>query len=243
MTRRFLVAVAAASVLALMWAVPAWAHVTVHPDTAVKGSYTELSFRVPNEETNADTTQVDVKFPTDHPIANVSVKPKPGWTYTVKMTRLAKPLKTDDGEVSEVVSEIIWTGGKVAPGQFDDFEVSAGPMPSDVDQIMFPTIQTYSDNHDVAWIEPPAARGAPEPDHPAPLLHLTKDAQASADAPASPANVPAKGQPNVTSGASKSDVDSANTKALIGIVLGAVGVAAALGALGFEVRRARHRDT
>jgi hypothetical protein len=74
--------------------------------------------------------------------------------------------------VTEAVSEIIWTGGTIAPGQFDEFEISVGPLPSDVDVLLFPAVQTYSDGTEVSWIQQ-SFRGQPEPDHPAPQLRLT----------------------------------------------------------------------
>src|SRR6476659_4150407 len=78
----------------------AWAHVTVNPHTAQQGSYTKVSFRVPNERDDASTTQLEVDLPTDHPIASVQTRPVPGWTSTVQKTTLAKPITTDDGQVT-----------------------------------------------------------------------------------------------------------------------------------------------
>jgi uncharacterized protein YcnI len=50
--------------------------------------------------------------------------------------------------------------------------VSAGPLPDDVDQLVFPAIQTYDDGETVRWIEETPEGGA-EPEHPAPVLTLT----------------------------------------------------------------------
>jgi hypothetical protein len=36
------------------------------------------------------------------------------------------------------------------PGEFDWFWVSAGPLPTDVDSLLFPTIQIYSSGEEVA---------------------------------------------------------------------------------------------
>ena len=58
------------------------------------------------------------------------------------------------------------------PRQFAEFEISAGPFPENVDQLTFPTIQTYSDSEVVRWVQPVEA-GSPEPDRPAPVLVLT----------------------------------------------------------------------
>ncbi len=109
---------------------PASAHVTVDPSTAEQGSFAKLSaFNVPNETDNLNTVKVDVQMPQDHPIASVAVKPKPGWTYVATKTALATPITTDDGTISEAVSEIVWTatGDGIKPGEFDQFEIEVGP--------------------------------------------------------------------------------------------------------------------
>ncbi len=65
----------------VLLAAPAFAHVTVDPESVPKGTGdVVLSFRVPNEEDNANTIKVDMQLPTDHPIASVDVRPTPGWT-------------------------------------------------------------------------------------------------------------------------------------------------------------------
>ena len=58
------------------------------------------------------------------------------------------------------------------PGEFQEFNVSAGPLPSDVDELAFPAIQTYADGEEVRWIEE-QAEGGDEPDFPVPVLTLT----------------------------------------------------------------------
>jgi uncharacterized protein YcnI len=162
---------AAAAVLLL--AAPALAHITVTPDSASAGSAAVLTFHVPNEEAKADTTKVDIKIPTDHPIADLLVEPIPGWTISLKTITLAKPMVTDDGKFTQAVSEVIWSGGKIAPGQFQDFSVTADPLPDGVSTLAFKALQTYSNGDVVRWIDVPQ-RGQPAPDHPAPVITLTK---------------------------------------------------------------------
>ncbi len=113
-------------------ALPAGAHVTVNPSSAPKGGFQVLSFNVPSEEADANTVKLEVTIPTKYPIAFVSYQPMTGWTVDVEKTTLAKPVKTDDGEVTEAVSKITWTatGDGLAPGQFDLFTISAGPLPT-----------------------------------------------------------------------------------------------------------------
>jgi uncharacterized protein len=224
------VAVGAGSVLGL--AAAASAHVTVNPSSAPAGSFEQLDFRVPTESDSASTIGVEIAFPTDHPIANVSVQPKPGWTVTVTKSKLATPIKTDDGTVSEAVTRVTWkaTNGGLKPGEFDNFAVSAGPLPTDVGSIMLPAIQTYSDGGVVRWIEPQES-GGPEPDHPAPVLTLTKSS--STDGATDTAST---GSSTEATGSSTSSSDStARTLGIIGIVLGVLG----LGVGGFAMIRRR----
>jgi uncharacterized protein len=205
-----------------MWAGAASAHVTVQPSTATQGDFTQLSFNVPNETDSTDTTQLEVQFPTDHPIASVAVQPKAGWTYKVTTMKLAQPIKTDDGEVTEIVSDIVWSGGSIKPGEFDQFTVSAGPLPTGVDSLQFKALQTYSDGNVVRWIENTPA-GGPEPEHPAPTLTLTKASD--------------------TSGSSSGDDSTARILGIVGIVVGALGVAFGAGALVVSRRKPKPSAT
>jgi uncharacterized protein YcnI len=205
---------AAAVIVAL--AVPAAAHVTVNPQTAEPGSYGAFDVRVPNEEADADTTKVQLYLPTDHPIASVSVQPTPGWTIDVTKGRLPQPIKTDDGEMTEAVTQITWSGGKITPGEFQQFGISLGPLPTDTNKLYFKALQTYTDKSGkdsvVRWIEMP--NGGAEPEHPAPSITLAKEANPQA-APAA-----------------KSDGDSgtATTLDVIGLIAGLLGLVAGVAA-------------
>lgn len=173
------IAGAAAVAAVLLFAAPALAHIKVSPDSVPAGSATVLTFHVPNEESKADTVKVDVQIPTNHPIAQLLVQPVPGWNVSVKTITLAKPITTDDGTFNQAVSEVIWSGGKIPPGQFESFQVSADPMPTGESQAAFKTIQTYSNGDVVRWIDVQQP-GQPEPEHPAPVVTLsTSTTQAS----------------------------------------------------------------
>lgn len=194
------------------------AHVTVNPGTAQQGGYTKVSFRVPNERDNASTTQLEVDFPIDHPIASVETRAVPGWSSTVQKTTLAKPITTDDGQVTEAVSKITWTGGRIPPGMFEDFDVSLGPLPTDTHELVFKALQIYDNGEVVRWIDtvPP---GAPEPAHPAPVLTLTP---ASAT-PAAAAAVTATAT-GTTTGGTSSTSSWGVVLGIVGILLGAIGI-------------------
>jgi len=219
-TRTAIVGAAATAGLVL-FAVPALAHITVTPSSAQAGSTAVLTFHVPNEESKADTVKVDVQIPADHPIAQLLAEPVPGWTISIKTVTLAKPLVTDDGSFSQAVSEVIWSGGQIAPGQFQSFELSADPLPQGVSSLAFKAIQTYSNGDVVRWIDL-AQPGQPEPDHPAPVLTLTTGAATAAPAGAAP--------PAAT--ASSGSDGTARGIAVGGVVIGLIGLA--FGVLGWR---------
>jgi uncharacterized protein YcnI len=155
----------------LIAAVPAAAHVTIQPGVAKKGSFSVFSFSVPNESSTASTVKLEITFPTDNPIPFVSVQPIPGWTWSADTTQLAKPVKTDDGTISEAVSKLTYSGGKIGPGEFQLFTISAGPLPTKTKSLTFKVVQTYSDGTVSRWIED-TPKGGPEPENPAPVLKL-----------------------------------------------------------------------
>jgi uncharacterized protein YcnI len=231
MKRSFIIALAAGAALVLP-ATSALAHVTVNPREATAGGYTKLAFRVPNERDDASTTKLEVNFPADHPFASASVRPLPGWSYAVEKAKLATPIKSDDGEISEAVSKITWSGGAIKPGEFNEFEVSLGPLPDDADSITFKAIQTYSNGEVVRWIEE-ATPGGSEPDHPAPVLKLTKSSSSGSTATTAttaPASASQGGQVAAEDVASQDDVDKARMFGILGMAFGLLGFVMALAA-------------
>jgi uncharacterized protein YcnI len=176
--RRVVLSAALGLGLVALIAGPAAAHVEIDPGSAPKGSTSKFSFQVPNEKDNATTVGLEVIFPADHPIPSVSVLEKAGWSFTTEKTPLPKPVKTENGEVTEAVSKITWTGGQIQPGGFDLFTVMAGPLPKNVSQLTFKASQTYSDGDVAQWIEP-TVKGGAEPEHPAPVLKLTEASSGS----------------------------------------------------------------
>jgi periplasmic copper chaperone A len=172
---RTIAALAAAGALAVPAA--AQAHVTLQPKTAQAGSFTVLDVRVPNERDKASTVRVDVQFPAG--FASASYQPVPGWTVKVIKERLATPIQTDDGPITEGVRRMIWTGsrkgsGTLGPGRFMDFPISVQIPGKAGDTLTFKALQTYSDGEIVRWI------GAPSADLPAPQVKVTAAAARTA---------------------------------------------------------------
>lgn len=233
--RRACTVAAGALALTVGLAVPAFAHVTVNPGTAVQGSWTKLTFRVPNERDNASTTKVEVEFPTDHPLPFVSVRPVPGWDVKLTRGKLPKPVVSDDGDtITESVLKITWSGGKIEAGQFQEFEASVGPLPKNVDTLLFPTVQTYSNDEVVTWGDAPKADGS-EPEHPAPTLKLVAAEEGNDQHGAAPASTSAAPTVAAAAGDDNDHEGGNTTPALVlgglGLVAGLVGAGAGLTAL------------
>jgi uncharacterized protein YcnI len=222
--RKIIGAAAAAGGLIVMMAAPVLAHVTVKPDSAAKGGFATLTFQVPNETDDTNTVKIDLKLPDDHPFASVSVQPKAGWTYQTTPKSLPTPVTNDDGQqVTQFTSEIAWTGGQIKPGEFDTFQISVGALPDDADSLTFPVIQSYDNGQDVSWIDP-TVEGQPEPEHPAPVLHLTaaESDAGSSDASSSSASQVSSSDPTVTATVVKKETN--NTLGIIALIVGALGL-------------------
>jgi uncharacterized protein YcnI len=235
MIRRTLLAGTCAAGAVVLLAAPAAAHVTVSAPGAEPGGFATLTFSVPNERDDATTTSVQVTMPEDAPLAFVSVEPLPGWTVDVQREALDEPVEAEGGEITEAVSTITWSGGSIGAGQFQRFVVSAGPLPEDAASLSFPAVQTYSDGEEVAWIEetPP---GGEEPERPAPVLELAaaeEEADGGATSDTTAAATDDTGAAESAAGLAdvQDDADSAKALGIGGIVVGAVGLLVALGAL------------
>lgn len=218
---------AAIAALALGAPAAAHAHVTLQPDEAPAGGFARLDVRVPNEEEAKNTTKVQVQMPAG--FAEASYEAVPGWTVEVKKTKLAKPIKTDDGTVTEQVSEITWTGdgktGVIKPGQFQDFGLSVGlPDKKAGSKLTFKALQTYDGNEVVRWI------GPPDSDRPAPQVTLTaaEGEHGAASAPAAAAD----------EADDSSDDDGPSTGLVIAaLILGGAGLGVALAAVAIARRK------
>jgi periplasmic copper chaperone A len=154
---RALLALTAAGALGLALPATASAHVTVRADDAAPSAWSKLTFRVPDESDTAGTVGLTVTFPTDAPFAFASVEPHVGWDVEGARQSLDEPVEAGSCTLDEVVTAITWTAQgdtMIAPGQFDEFEVSVGPLPEEERTVEFPADQLYSDGAVVSWSEP-----------------------------------------------------------------------------------------
>jgi uncharacterized protein YcnI len=226
--RRAVIAAAAGS---LLLPAAAQAHVSIHPNTLPAGSNPTLEVRIPNEQDNARTVKVDMQVPPG--FVDATTQLPAGWKVSVRHTKLAKPVKTDDGTVTEQVSEIIWTasgGGGIPPESFQQFPVLTAIPDADAGKTLtFKVLQTYSNGQTTRWIEPAGSE-----EHPAPTVNVTAKGGALQDvagteagpgpAKSAAAATPAK-TASTTKGASKGLGIAALIVGIVALLVALAGVA------------------
>ncbi len=218
-------ALAALLALALLVPAAAQAHVTVQPSEAPEGAYTVLDVRVPNETDSENTTKIAVQFPEG--FGDVSYQPVPGWKVEVVHDKLAKPIQTDDGPITEGVKEVIFSGGKLAPGEFQDFPLSVQIPGNAGEELTFKAVQTY-EGEVVRWI------GGPEAEHPAPRVLVTPPQEEGQATAAQTGGGGATAEGSAASGSTESsdsggsDDNGLAIAALIVAVIALLGAAAAV---------------
>lgn len=221
-------AACAAVIGGLVLPAAAQAHVSLHPNTLPAGSNPTIAVRVPSEETSANTVKVAVQFPPG--FLDAPTQPVPGWTARVVTKKLATPVTTDEGTVSEEVSEVIWSGGKIPPEHIQNFIFTTAVPDNDTGKTLeFKTIQTYDNGKVVHWIGPASA------DEPSPTVNVTPKGGVIEDVAgteAGPGTPPASETASTTSSTKSSSSDSASKGlGIAALVVGILGLIAGLAAL------------
>lgn len=222
---RVLVGLAAGAVLALAAPLAASAHVTATPNQAEAGSWTYVTFRVPNESATASTVKIQIHLPADTPFTSVSYQPTAGWTGAAAKTALSKPVKVEGNTISEATTEVTFTAdaGGIAPGQFQTFTLSLGPVP-DTGHIVIPATQTYSDGKVVEWSATPEQVKKDDTLEPAPVVWVNDappadhhgGTAAATNAPVASAETPGDSQGGLALGLSIAALVIAAGGALLG---------------------------
>jgi periplasmic copper chaperone A len=225
--KRQAIGVALAATLVL--APAAGAHVTVQPESVPAGGFTRLDVRVPTER-DVPTTKVEVQFPPG--FLSVSSEPVPGWNIEITKRKLDKPVEQFGETVTEEVDRVIFSGGQVGPGQFQDFGLSVGvPDKPAGSALTFKAIQTYQGGEVVRWI------GPPDSEEPAPQVQLT--ASEEEGGAAAPAEEEQQSQPPAA--AEEDDDGGSDTLSIIALIVGIVALAVGLAAL-LSRRSGRSRE-
>jgi uncharacterized protein YcnI len=150
------------------------AHVTLETPQATIGASYKAVLRVPHGCDGSATTAIRIRIPAG--IIAVKPMPKSGWKLDTVSAPYAKPATLRGAKVSEGVTEIAWSGGKLPDAYYDEFvftsaiaeELEAGQT------VYFPVVQECEKGVH-RWIEIPAggAHGNhSESAEPAPGLRL-----------------------------------------------------------------------
>jgi uncharacterized protein YcnI len=180
-------ATAVAAAVIMLAALPAAAHTEWEPNTAAPGSIVALTLFAEDEKPDAGTLSVELQFP--HALTIVELGPVEGWT--------AAPVGGAVG-AGATATGVLWTGGP-APGDLE-LPITLGPLPDQEGRLQFKAIQTYDNGEIERWIGDWPA-GAPEPDHPGPVLDLVAGGPGTIPAttvPATAAPTTAAAQPSTT---------------------------------------------
>ena len=218
-------ALIAGAVIALAAPLAASAHVGIDPNQSDPGTYPLITFKVPTESATATTTRIELTLPQDTPFGFVSYTPVEGWTTELVKETLPEPVVTDDGEVTEAVTKVIWTaepGSELTAEQYGLFPLVLGPVP-DTGSVVLAVDQTYSDGTVVSWSETGA-----DAEFPAPVLYVNdvpeSDHHAGGEADDEHAEIVVYGD----TAAAASDDTLARVLGIGGLVLGAVAVVIAV---------------
>lgn len=217
----------------LLGAGVASAHVTanIYGSPPQQGGSGAIVFRVPNEEADAGTVKVEIDFKPAYGISSVRYKPVPGWTGQVVKTPQPAPVKDGKNlDVTDPVTAVIFTaqpgqGLAKGPDQYQEFQLTASTLPSNVDKLELPAVQTYDNGEVVRWDQSQAA-GAEEPEHPAPTVSL---AAATTDGDHASTAMTSSSDADTASGDSSDD--TARWLGGAGLVVGALGLGTGAGAV------------
>lgn len=135
------------------------AHVTLERQEAPVGSSYKAVLRVPHGCSGSPTTAIRVRVPAG--LIAVKPMPKPGWQLDTTSGKYPKPYMLRGAPVTEGVTEIFWSGGKLADAHYDEF-VFVGTIAEELgggQVIHFPVVQECEKGVH-RWIDIPAGKDA-----------------------------------------------------------------------------------
>jgi uncharacterized protein YcnI len=141
----------------------ALAHVTLEQAQAAVGTSYKAVLRVPHGCDGSATTAIRVRIPEG--VIDVKPMPKPGWTLSIVKGKYAGTHSLYRAQVSEGVTEVDWSGGRLPDEYYDEF-VFQSFLASDLQSgriLYFPVVQECEKGVH-RWIEIPAeGQDYPEP--------------------------------------------------------------------------------
>ena len=140
-----------------MGATASFAHIVLQDGAAAAGASYRAAFRVGHGCEGSATTGVTVTIPAG--FNGAQPMPKPGWTVTTKIGKLAEPYKSHGKTFTDGVLEISWTAKdaqSALPDAFYDEFVMRGTTPTKPGPLWFKVVQTCEKGSN-AWVEVPAS--------------------------------------------------------------------------------------
>src|SRR5699024_9267067 len=101
--------------------------------------------------------------------------------------------------------------------------VSLGTLPTDTDELVLPTAQTYDSGEVVNW-DTPQEEGGPEPEHPAPALQLTEGGDGHGHSHGADQAAPPQSGGEQTAEQDTTDDTTARALGGAGLLVGALGL-------------------
>jgi periplasmic copper chaperone A len=149
--------------LAMIAAWPASAHITLENRQAAIGEGYKAVFMVPHGCAGSATIKIRVQIPEG--VIAVKPMPKPGWSVEAIKGKYAAEYDYHGSKAAEGVKEVVWSGGKLADDNYDEFVIStfltAGLKPNTM--LYFPTVQECEQGVS-RWIDIPPV-GSPAHGH------------------------------------------------------------------------------
>lgn len=101
---------------ALLFASPAWAHLSVNPNRLETSQLADVTFSIPNESDRLDVDHVTLGIPADFDLDDAEAKP--GWTQ------------------SRTGQAVTWSGGRIPRNQYATFSIR-GTAPAKAETVLF----------------------------------------------------------------------------------------------------------
>jgi periplasmic copper chaperone A len=164
--------IAAVGVLVAL-AAPAFAHVTANPNTGPQEGRVTTFFNVGHgcDSDGPNTTQLSIQIPEG--VIGATPEEEPGWTAETKMRKLDEPIEGEGEEITEVVSEVIWTADEpLDEHAFRQFGIGLNIAAPGEEVLYFPTVQQCEEGA-IRWVNIPDSLEAwGDTEDPAPYLEL-----------------------------------------------------------------------
>ena len=103
--------------------------------------------------------------------------PKAGWQLSTTMGKLAQPYVSEGKTITEGVTEVAWSGGKLLDAWYDEFMMQVQLPNTPGNDVYFPVVQDCEKGVN-RWIEiPEAGKKADDYKQPAPRVSLIPKGQ------------------------------------------------------------------